>query len=152
MVDLNRILKLAGVLTEARVVPGVGGRRVNRTVPPVIPSKNEEFGFWGTATRFREDYRSTNAVEPGWTVATLWNETIKHIGEMTGARFSHERIRDWLDTKEGRRLMDTIANYIDADAASVPVAVVKAVRWNYPFPSNLERAIFDMNKNGTMWG
>jgi len=142
------------VLAEARVVPGVGRRKVDRN-PPIVPSIKADWGFWGAAVKFREDYRATNAEEPEWTVAVIWNEVIKQAQEMTGTvagrSFSPERIRDWLDTKDGRRLMDTLSVRLPADAASVPEAVSRALKWNYPFPQNLRNAITDVHMNNLVW-
>lgn len=81
-----------------------------------LPTRNPEWGFWGTTERagFRPDR--------GWDVASTM------IAKATGC--SPEGVRDFLDSRHGRQFADEVNDNMATDRLPVETATERAItRW-----------------------
>ena len=87
----------------------------------ILPSRNEDHGFFGTLTRCPlRDRRSAEV----WTLASTL------IAEAIGAESEEERIgiRDFLDSRMGRHFADEVVSALAGGAADSSAAIAAAIR------------------------
>jgi hypothetical protein len=65
----------------------------------ILPSRNTEWGYWGTIGRIENDL----AADP----AKAWDIASRRIAEVTTA--SPEGVRDFLNSRHGRHFADDVA-------------------------------------------
>ena len=81
----------------------------------ILPTNNEDWGFWGTIGPQTANRREA------WALATT------AIGEATGG--TPEAVRDFLDSRHGRHFADDVGNGL-FDGLTLPHAIDAAVeRW-----------------------
>jgi hypothetical protein len=86
------------------------------TSPAILPSRNTEWGYWGTISRVERN----SSVE----VAEAWALASGLIAVATGA--APDGVRDFLDSRDGRHFADTVADEL-ARGISLVEAIEAAV-------------------------
>ena len=87
----------------------------------ILPSRNEDHGFFGTLTRCPlRDRRSAEV----WTLASTL------IAEAISSQSEEERIgiRDFLDSRMGRHFADEVVSALAGGAADSRAAIAAAIR------------------------
>ena len=85
----------------------------------ILPTRNTEWGFWGTIARIEND--------PVADPAKAWEIASRRIAEVTDA--SPEAVRDFLDSRHGRHFADDVANEL-WKGETLKVAINAAIdRW-----------------------
>ena len=90
------------------------------TKQPVLPSRNEDYGFFGTMTCCAERDRRSSEV---WTLAS------RLIAEAIQADSEDEMIgiRDFLDSRRGRHFADDVAGTLQSGTADSESAITAAI-------------------------
>ena len=93
------------------------------TTHPILPSRNEEYGFFGALTICpQRDRRS----------AEVWDLASRLIAEAIGADGEDERvgIRDFLDSRIGRHFADDVVSHLTGRDITLDTAIEAAIcRW-----------------------
>jgi len=93
------------------------------TTHPILPSRNEDYGFFGTLTVCpQRDRRS----------AEVWDLASRLIAEAIGADSEDERvgIRDFLDSRMGRHFADDVVSNLTGGSTPLEAAIAAAIhRW-----------------------
>jgi hypothetical protein len=84
----------------------------------ILPTRNEDWGFWGTISR-----SENRAADP----ATAWEIASLRIAEATEA--APEGVRDFLDSRLGRHFADEVANGLWKGEALEPAIETAIARW-----------------------
>ena len=90
---------------------------------PIMPSRNEDFGFLGTMTRCPHRDRPS---------AEVWALAFTLIAEATYADSDDEMIgiRDFLDSRMGRHFADDVVDALQSDAPDSEAAITAAIaKW-----------------------
>jgi len=88
---------------------------------PILPSRNEDYGFFGTLTVCpQRDRRS----------AEVWDLASRLIAEAIGADSEDERvgIRDFLDSRMGRHFADDVVGHLTGGDITLEPAIDAAIR------------------------
>ena len=95
--------------------------RAQNAMPTILPSRNEDFGFFGTITRCKLRERRSAEV---WTLAS------RLIAAAIGADSAEERIgiRDFLDSRMGRHFADDVTGALQGGAPDSEAAIKAAIR------------------------
>jgi hypothetical protein len=86
----------------------------------ILPSRNEDYGFFGAITRCPlRDRRS----------AEVWTLAARHIAKAIGADSADEMIgiRDFLDSRMGRQFADDVIGALHAGAETSEDAITAAI-------------------------
>ena len=91
------------------------------TTHAILPSRNEDYGFFGTMTRFPQRDRRSAEV---WTLAS------RLIAEAIDADSEDEMIgiRDFLDSRIGRHFADDVVGNMTGCNIGLEVAISAAIR------------------------
>ncbi|XOY54990.1 MAG: hypothetical protein ACMUJK_09245 [Rhodobacterales bacterium] len=91
------------------------------TTPAILPSRNEDYGFFGTLTRCPERDRRSAEV---WTLAS------RLIAEAIHADSEDEMIgiRDFLDSRMGRHFADDVVGNMTGCNIGLEPAIAAAIR------------------------
>ena len=95
--------------------------RAQNAMPTILPSRNEDFGFFGTITRCKLRERRSAEV---WTLAS------RLIAAAIGADSAEESIgiRDFLDSRLGRHFADDVTGALQGGAPDSETAIKAAIR------------------------
>ena len=95
--------------------------RAQNAMPTILPSRNEDFGFFGTITRCKLRERRSAEV---WTLAS------RLIAAAIGADSAEESIgiRDFLDSRLGRHFADDVTGALQGGAPDSEAAIKAAIR------------------------
>ena len=95
--------------------------RAQNAMPTILPSRNEDFGFFGTITRCKLRERRSAEV---WTLAS------RLIAAAIGADSAEESIgiRDFLDSRMGRHFADDVTGALQGGAPDSEAAIKAAIR------------------------
>jgi hypothetical protein len=92
------------------------------TTDPILPTRNPDWGFWGTVAR-REAATAIDAAE-AWAIAS------RGIAEATDA--APEGVRDFLDSRHGRHFADEVGNGLlrgQTPEAAIDAAIARWMDW-----------------------
>ena len=94
--------------------------RAQNAMPTILPSRNEDFGFFGTITLCKLRERRSAEV---WTLAS------RLIAAAIGADSAEERIgiRDFLDSRIGRHFADDVTGALQGGAPDSETAIKAAI-------------------------
>jgi hypothetical protein len=84
----------------------------------ILPTRNEDWGYWGTMSR-----SENGAADP----AAAWEIATRRIAEATEA--TPEGVRDFLDSRLGRHFADEVANGLCKGEAIEPAIDAAITRW-----------------------
>jgi hypothetical protein len=87
----------------------------------ILPTRNEEWGFFGTIGR-----SENAAADP----TAAWEIVFRKIAETTGA--APEGVRDFLDSRHGRHFADDVANGLwkgETLDAAIGAAIARWMGW-----------------------
>jgi hypothetical protein len=84
----------------------------------ILPTRNEDWGYWGTMSR-----SESIAADP----AAAWEIASRRIAEATEA--APEGVRDFLDCRLGRHFADEVANGLCKGEAIEPAIKAAVTRW-----------------------
>lgn len=93
------------------------------TTHPCLPSRNEDYGFFGTMTRCPERDRRS---------AEVWMLASRLIAEAIRAACEDEMIgiRDFLDSRMGRQFADDVTGRLCAGKPNLEIAITATIqRW-----------------------
>ena len=95
--------------------------RAQNAMPTILPSRNEDFGFFGTITLCKLRERRSAEV---WTLAS------RLIAAAIGADSAEESIgiRDFLDSRLGRHFADDVTGALQGGAPDSEAAIKAAIR------------------------
>ena len=82
----------------------------------ILPTRNTEWGFWGTISRIENDL----AADP----AKAWAIASRRIAEVTTA--SPEGVRDFLDSRHGRHFADDVLSALADLGTHRPEAAIES--------------------------
>lgn len=88
----------------------------------ILPTRNTEWGFYGTIGRIDDDLAAD--------APTAWTLASKSIAAATGV--SPEGVRDFLDSRHGRHFADNVANWLargDTLKDAIDAAVARWMGW-----------------------
>ena len=91
------------------------------TTTPILPSQNEDYGFFRTLTVCPERDRRS---------AEVWTLTSRLIAEAVGANSEDEMIgiRDFLDSRFGRHFADDVVGNMTGCNIGLEAAIASAIR------------------------
>ena len=91
------------------------------TKNPILPSRNEDYGFFRTLTVCPERDRRS---------AEVWNLASRLIAEVIGASSEDEMIgiRDFLDSRIGRHFADDVVGNMTGCNIGLEAAIASAIR------------------------
>jgi len=88
----------------------------------ILPTRNTEWGFWGTIDRIDDDLAAD--------APKAWTQASQAIAAATGV--SPEGVRDFLDSRHGRHFADDVANWLargDTLKDAIDAAVARWMGW-----------------------
>ncbi len=88
----------------------------------ILPTRNTEWGFWGTIDRIDDDLAAD--------APKAWTQASQAIAAATGV--SPEGVRDFLDSRHGRHFADDVANWLargDTLKDTIDAAVARWMGW-----------------------
>lgn len=88
----------------------------------ILPTRNTEWGFWGTIDRIDNDLAAD--------APKAWTQASQAIAAATGV--SPEGVRDFLDSRHGRHFADDVANWLargDTLKDAIDAAVARWMGW-----------------------
>tara|TARA_R110002072_G_scaffold39033_5_gene112533 strand:+ start:90 stop:491 length:402 start_codon:yes stop_codon:yes gene_type:complete len=91
------------------------------TTHPILPSRNEDYGFFGALTVCpQRDRRS----------AEVWDLASRLIAEAIGADSEDERvgIRDFLDSRMGRHFAEDVVGHLTGQDTTLDAAIAASIR------------------------
>ena len=75
----------------------------------MLPSQNEEWGFYGTWQRFHQEHK--DRLHPLPDARSMWNKVFSHL-MLQAPEWGNRNIRTLLDSTHGRHNADWIATLV----------------------------------------